>query len=89
VTFRWESFGGATFYDYQITRMDCLDSYNSAGIVADGTLSTPEIRVDLPPSRNNECYGFHLYAREEERRVGMLMTHGPSGEGWDYRFRVQ
>ena len=89
VVFRWEALGNDVVYEYHITRMDCLNNYNSAGTVAEGTVATTEITVDLPPSRVNECYGFHLYARQNEQRIGMLMTHGYHGEGWDYRFRVQ
>jgi len=89
VTFQWESLGENVYYDYRITRMDCLDNYNSAGTVAEATSTETEVSVNLPPSRDNECYGFHLYARKDERRIGMLITHGASGYGWDYRFRVK
>ncbi len=89
VTFRWEALGQDMYYDYQITRMACLNNYNSAGTVTGETITDTEITVNLPPSKDNECYGFHLYARKEGRRVGMLITHGASGYGWDYRFRVK
>ncbi len=89
VTFRWDSFGKNVYYDYQITRMVCLNNYNSAGTVAGNTITDTEVTIDLPPSRDNECYGFHLYARKEGQQIGMLMTHGASGYGWDYRFRVK
>ncbi len=89
VTFRWESFGANVHYDYQITRMNCLNNYNSAGTVVGNTITNTEVTVELPLSRDNECYGFHLYARKEGQQIGMLMTHGASGYGWDYRFRVK
>ena len=89
VTFRWEAQDNEGYYDYQVTRMDCLNNYNSAGTVAEGTITDTDVTLDLPPSQENEVYGFHLYARKEGRRIGMLMTHGPNGYGWDYRFRVR
>jgi len=95
IIFRWESLGENVDYEYHITRMNCLDNYNSAGTVIDGTVTLPEITVDLPPNLNDECYGFHLYALQDDghigigSRIGMLMTHGENGYGWDYRFRVQ
>ncbi len=89
VTFRWEPLGKNVFYDYRITRMACLNNYNSVGTLADGTTTAAEITVDLPSSQDNEVYGFHLYARKDGNRIGMLMTHGPNGYGWDYRFRME
>jgi hypothetical protein len=89
VTFRWEPLAENVEYEYYITRMDCLNHYNSAGTVTGETITGTEVTVDLPPSRDNECYGFHLYAHKDGRRIGMLMTHGSSGYGWDYRFRVK
>ena len=89
VTFQWESVGGYVMYEYRITRMDCANNYNSAGTVAEDTVSSTELTINLPPSLDNECYGFHLYARRNDQRIGMLMTHGSNGDGWDYRFRVQ
>jgi hypothetical protein len=89
VTFQWESLDNDVTYDYQITRMDCANNYNSAGTVADGSVAETQLSVALPPSLDNECYGFHLYARQNDQRIGMLMTHGPNGYGWDYRFRVR
>ncbi len=89
VTFRWESVGGYVMYEYRITRMDCANNYNSAGTVAEDTVTSTELTVNLPPSLDNECYGLHLYARRNDQRIGMLITHGTNGYGWDYRFRVQ
>ncbi|MCP4401378.1 MAG: serine/threonine protein kinase [bacterium] len=89
LTFRWEPLADDVYYDYQITRMNCLDNYNSAGTVAEGTIRETEVRLDLPSTRKDEVYGLHLYARKEGKRIGMLITHGSSGYGWDYRFRVE
>lgn len=89
VTFQWEALGRDVMYDYRITRMDCANNYNQAGEVVNGSITETQISVNLPPSLDNECYGFFLYARQNDQRIGMLMTHGPNGYGWDYRFRVK
>jgi hypothetical protein len=89
VTFRWESVGEDVDYEYRITRMACDNNYNSAGTVVEETTMSTELTIPLAPSLENECYGFHLYAYQNDQRIGMLMTHGSSGYGWDYRFRVR
>ena len=89
LTFRWEPLDDDVYYDYHITRMACLNNYNSAGTVAEGTIRGTEMTLNLPPTPQNEVYGLHLYARKDGKRIGMLMTHGPNGYGWDYRFRVE
>jgi hypothetical protein len=79
VTFRWEPLADVDSYEYLITRMDCANNYNSAGTVVEDIIVSTEITIPLSPSLENECYGFHLYARQGEQRIGMLMTHGDSG----------
>jgi serine/threonine protein kinase len=88
VTFEWEPLAPDVYYDFSITRMDCLNHYISNGTVAGKTVKETKITIGLPESKENECYGFHITARKEGRRIGMLITHGGNGYGWDYRFRV-
>jgi hypothetical protein len=88
VTLEWEPLGPDVHYDFHITRMDCLNHYNSKGTVAGKTIQETRITLDLPESEEDECYGFHISARKDGRKVGMLITHGGNGYGWDYRFRV-
>ena len=45
--------------------------------------------VPLAPSRDGECYAFHLAARRGGVPVGMFTTHGEHGLGWDFRFTVR
>ena len=55
--------------------MACNNNYNQAGEVVNSSIAETQILVNLPPSLDNECYGFHLYARQNDQRIGMLMTH--------------
>lgn len=86
VRFAWESLGDRVYYDYDISRMEC--SNTSKGTEAGGTITDTQIIAELPPSKENEFYMFHLSARKEGRRIGVLTTHGSNGIAWDYRFRV-
>ena len=69
--------------------MSCNPSYNRVGTVFGNTVKETSIRLDLEPSRDNECYGLQLNARKNGRPIGMLITHGGGGYGWDYRFRIK
>ena len=89
VTFRWEPVIENVSYAYRITRLACLNHYNPVGIVTEETISPTEATVNLPPSPDNECYGFVVSALKDGRSIGQLTTHGMKGGlGWDYRFRV-
>ncbi|MFC1858677.1 protein kinase [Thermodesulfobacteriota bacterium] len=88
IRFEWMSLGKGVEYRVYFTRMDCLNNYNSNGTMLDKRFKESYFVADLPPSRENECYGFHLYASRNGRKIGILMTHGARGLGWDYRFRI-
>lgn len=88
VTFSWESLGDNVYYDYYIARKNC-SPYKTLETVSSGTIKDTQVAVSLLPSKDNEFYEFHLNARKEGRTIGLLMTHGECGYGWDYRFRVK
>ncbi|RMH68991.1 MAG: serine/threonine protein kinase [Gemmatimonadetes bacterium] len=87
VTFRWESLGEGVYYDYAIQLIGC--PYESKRSIAGETTPRTTLELNLPPNAANEFYLLTLYARKNGRRIGMLMTHGANGYGWDYRFRVR
>ncbi len=82
----WTSLGKDVFYDYKINRLIC--PYQAVESVASGTTDQTSVKLNLPSSKPKEYYLLELYARKEGRRIGMLMTHGANGHGWDYRFRT-
>jgi serine/threonine protein kinase len=85
--FGWKPLAGNVFYDYTISRVTC--PYVAHQTAASGTTKDTSVSIHLPPSNENEYYLLQLYARKEGRMIGMLMTHGANGYGWDYRFRVK
>ena len=88
VRFVWDSMGPDVSYRIRITSMECLDTYRFRGTVVETKVASNAYTADLPPSKEDECYLFHLYAAKNGRTIGTLMTHGKHGMGWDYRFRV-
>lgn len=84
-TFAWESLGAEIHYDYEVLQVIC--PYQSASAVTSGSVTTTEVRLDLPLSPPNTFYMFKLTARHHGEQMGILMTHGANGHGWDYRFR--
>ena len=87
VELEWASLGKNVFYDYSISRIVC--PYKAVGSAASGTTNQTKVKLQLPPSEPNEYYILQIYARKDGRQIGMLMTHGANGHGWDYRFRVE
>ena len=87
VQFEWKSLGRNVLYDYSVSQIGC--PYQNLGSVASGTTRQTLVQLDLPRNNSKEYYIFQLYARKEGRQVGMIMTHGSNGHGWDYRFRVE
>ncbi len=45
--------------------------------------------VSLETSDDAEHYELNISALKDGKRIGMLITHGAGGYGWDYRFRVE
>ena len=86
VVIEWEPLGAEAAYDYEISRVKC--PYADMSAVTAGTVTGTRVTLDLPPSRKQEYYLLTLGARRRGRPIGMLMTHGARGHGWDYRFRV-
>jgi hypothetical protein len=84
---QWSSLGKDVFYDYTISRLIC--PYKAVESVASGTTDQTKVKLVLPPNRPNEYYLLQIDARKEGKEIGMLMTHGANGHGWDYRFRVE
>lgn len=92
VTFRWDSLNIGESYEYQMKRLDCTNFY-PIETVQNTTLGNT-ITLNLPSNQLNECYSFVLSAYKENRRVGRLITHSISREGWagepeEYFFRVK
>ena len=87
IKIRWDSLGKNVFYDYEISKMG--DRYQFQSSAASGTTTETEVTVKLPATSEREYYLLTIKARKDGRPVGLLMTHGAGGMGWDYRFRVQ
>ncbi len=87
VKIRWDSLGENVFYDYKISQLG--SPYEFRGTAASGTTSETDVTVNLPSNTEGEYYLLTIEARKDGRQVGLLMTHGANGMGWDYRFRVK
>ena len=87
VRFLWDAVVPGAWYDYRVLEMRC--PYQELRTLAAGSTQQRELVLSLPPSAPGHYYLFLLNARHEGRPVGMLMTHGANGYGWDYRFRVR
>jgi serine/threonine protein kinase len=87
VKISWDSIAENVFYDYKISQMGA--PYKFLSTVASGTITENSVIVDLPSNSQNEYYLLTIEARKEGRQIGLLMTHGAGGMGWDYRFRVK
>ena len=81
VQFSWNSLGENARYQYLIYK-------GPDNKVKSGETTETTITVELPPSNDAEVYSFKINAMREDRWIGMLITHGSNGHGWDYRFRV-
>lgn len=86
--FTWQSLGHNVTYRYQIRNNPCKP-YKYGDTIKAGTTQATSISVDLPAVAKDHQYMLTITAYRGERVIGSLMTHGPSGFGWDYRFRVQ
>lgn len=87
VEFAWESLGEDVQYYYSIKRIS--EPYKFIEWHVRETTSQTSLSIDLPVSRKNEFYLFHMYAMKGERRIAELKTHGKRGYGNDLRFRVK
>jgi hypothetical protein len=87
VAIAWEPLGKDVSYSYTIIRTVCRPFAVKNTVVADRT-TEPRAVLGLPPNEEGEFYLLRLEARKDNRPVGSLMTHGPNGYAWDYRFRV-
>lgn len=88
VRFEWKPIAEGAYYDYKVTKSTC-SPFTYGEVVASGTTKDTRIEISLEPNRDNDIYRFTLGARKDGRRIGSLMTHGGSGHGWDYRFRIR
>lgn len=88
VVFAWEPLGPGVRYLVSVDRLDCARGYAQAGRVFSGSIAEAWAKLELEPSREGECYSFRLSATKDDRPAGIMATHGPTGLGWDYRFRV-
>ena len=86
IDFAWEPIDRGVTYSWSIDRVAC--PYKEFRRVDSGTTDETAIRVKLEPTRPGEFYKFDLSAMRDEKPIGMLMTYGSFGEGWDYRFVV-
>jgi hypothetical protein len=87
VKISWDSLGENVFYDYKISQV--ASPYKFIGIAASGTITETSVIVNLPSNSKDEYYLLTVEARKDGRQIGLLMTHGAGGMGWDYRFRVK
>jgi serine/threonine protein kinase len=87
VKITWDSLGENVFYDYKVSQMAAPYKFLSA--VSSGTINETSVIVDLPSNSQDEYYLLTIEARKVGRQIGLLMTHGAGGMGWDYRFRVK
>ncbi len=86
IKLQWTSLGENVHYDYTISRLGC--PYETIGSAASGTTQETSIELNLPGSNSDEYYLLQIFARKDGKQIGLLMTHGANGFGWDYRFRV-
>ena len=84
---QWTSLGENVYYDYSVSRLGC--PYQTLDSAATGTTQETNLELNLPPSNSKEYYLLTVHARKDGRKIGMLMTHGTNGYGWDYRFRIE
>ncbi len=87
VKISWDPLGKDVFYDYKISQMG--NAYKFLATAASGTTTETTVIVDLPSNTQDGYYLLTIEARKDGRQVGLLMTHGAGGMGWDYRFRVK
>jgi serine/threonine protein kinase len=87
VKISWDSLGKDVFFDYKISQV--ASPYKFLGTAAAGTTIETSVTLNLPSNREGEYYILTIQARKNGRDVGLLMTHGSNGMGWDYRFRVK
>ncbi|MCG3192524.1 MAG: Serine/threonine-protein kinase PknD [Thermoanaerobaculia bacterium] len=85
--FAWKPVEPGAIYDWEVLRVQC--PYKEQTRVASGQTPETRVRVSLAPSKPGEFYLFNLHARKNGRGVGLLMTYGSFGHGWDYRFVVR
>lgn len=83
----WDSLGSDVFYDYKISVMG--NPYKFLATAAAGTTTKTSVTLVLPSNLEDGYYLLTIEARKDGRQVGLLMTHGAGGMGWDYRFRVK
>lgn len=86
VPFEWDALDADAVYSYSVRRIMC--PYRDMGEMLRGTTTKTRLSLALTPSAAGEFYLFTLEAAKAKRPVGLLMTRGDAGEGWDFRFRV-
>jgi hypothetical protein len=88
IVFAWEPLDPGASYDVRIDRLRCDRGNTKAGTAFSLITNDTWVRVDLTPSPEGEFYSFRLSAVKGGRQVGVMSTHGKTGFGWDYKFRV-
>ena len=88
VSFSWEAICDGAVYEYSITRYSS-QPYRQLESLTSGKTSKLCVSTVLSPSADAEHYQFTVSAFLRGEKVGILMTHGDRGYGWDYRFRIQ
>lgn len=89
VEFAWESLGNDVQYHYMINPMQSEPFKHLGRYIEESTTKETSVSIELPLSRENEFYLFHMYATKGQDRIGELKTHGKRGYGNDLRFRVK
>ena len=88
IFFKWKPIAEGASYNYQVTKPRCKP-FTFGDVVKSGTTKETQIVIPLDINGENDIYRFTLKAHKNGRTIGSLMTHGASGHGWDYRFRVR
>lgn len=89
IEFAWESLEDNVQYHYTINRMQSKPFKYLERHIEESTTKATSVSIELPLSRENEFYLFHLYATKDEQRIGELKTHGKRGYGNSLRFWVK
>jgi len=87
IEFAWEPLGDNVQYHYLINRI--TEPFKNIVNHIKETTNQTSLSIELPLSRENEFYLFHLYATKGQQRIGELKTHVKRGYGNDLRFRVK
>ena len=88
VTFEWGEIAEDVVYAYSVSLIQSKP-WKQLKTLEVGETSETKIEFHLPTNQPEQYYLFSLHAFHNGMQVGMLMTHGNGGYGWDYRFKIK